>query len=181
MMFDKIKLLLPLLPRLGLANVANVAGYRLALVSGLIKKVMPAGNGYCDPLFHDSCHLPKDLFCPATESGVIGLAENQLKGNILYFSDQQYHVGSPPDWFLNPVNQKRCPDADSHWSRLPDFSDEVGDIKISWEASRFDWALVFARAYRVTGDEKYLSALNKWASDWAEKNPLNRGPNWKCG
>jgi hypothetical protein len=161
MMFNKIKLLLPLLPRLGFVNVANVAGYKLALASGLIKKVMPAGNRYHDPLFHGSSHLVKYLSCPVSESDVVGLTEDQLKGNISYFSGRQYNVGSPPDWFLNPVSQKRCPDVDSHWSELPDFSDEVGDIKIIWEASRFDWALVFARAYRVTGDEKYLSALNK--------------------
>lgn len=178
---NKARLLLSVLPRLGLVNVANVAGYRLALASGLIKKAMPTGNGYHDPLFHGSCHLTKDLSCPVSKSGVVDLAEDQLKGNILYFSDQQYNVGSPPDWFLNPVNQKRYPDVDSHWSRLPDFSDKVGDIKIIWEASRFNWALVFARAYRVTGDKKYLLALNKWASGWTDKNPLNRGPNWKCG
>ena len=179
--YNKIKLLLPLLPKLGLANVANVAGYRLVLAGGLIKKVMPAGDGYHDPLFHSSSHLTKDLSCPVSESDVVDLAEAQLKGDILYFSDQQYNVGSPPDWFFNPVHQKRYPDTDLHWSSLPDFSDKVGDIKIIWEASRFDWALVFARAYSVTGDERYLSALNQWSSDWTEENPLNRGPNWKCG
>ncbi len=181
MMLDKIKLLLSVLPGLGFVNVVNVAGYRLALASGLIKKVMPAGNGYHDPLFHGSSHLVKELSCPVSESNVVDLAEDQLKGNISYFSDRQYNVGSPPDWFLNPVSQKRCPDVDSHWSELPDFSDEVGDIKIIWEASRFDWVLFFARAYCVTGDERYLSALNKWVSDWTDKNPLNLGPNWKCG
>ena len=109
MMFNKIKLLLPLLPRLGFANVANVAGYRLALASGLIQKVMPAGNAYRDPLFHDSCHLGKNLSCPVSESNVVDLAEVQLKGNIFYFSDRQYNDGSPPDWFLNPINQKKYP------------------------------------------------------------------------
>jgi len=180
-MLNKVRLLLPLLPGLGFANVANVAGYRLALASGLIKKLMPEGKRCHDPLFHGSSHLIKDLSCPVSESNIVGLAEDQLKGNISYFSDRHYNVGSPPDWFLNPVSQKRCPEVDSHWSELPDFSDEAGDIKIIWEASRFDWALVFARAYRVTGGEKYLLALNKWAGDWTDKNPLNWGPNWKCG
>lgn len=180
-MFNKTKLLLFLLPRLGFANVANVAGYKLALASGLIEKIMPAGNRYSDLLFHSSCHLTQDLSCPVSKSGVVDSAEDQLKGNISYFSGQKYNIGSPPDWFLNPVNQKRYTDATLHWSRLSDFSGEIGDIKIIWEASRFDWALVFARAYRLTGDERFFSTLNKWSSDWTEKNPLNRGPNWKCG
>src|SRR5690606_16628052 len=38
-----------------------------------------------------------------------------------------------------------------------------------------------ARAYRVFGDEKYLDALNNRLMDWSENNPLNQGPNWKCG
>jgi len=181
MMFNKIKLLLPLILKLGLANVAHAAGYRLALVSRLIEKVMPATNGYHDPLFYGSCNLTKNVFHPLSKSGVIDLADDQFKGDVFYFSDQKHNVGSPPDWFLNPVNQKKYPDANLHWSRLPDFSDDVGDIKIIWEASRFDWALVFARAYSVTGDGRYLSALNKWSRAWTEKNPLNRGPNWKCG
>ncbi len=178
---NKARLLIPLLPKLGFTNVANVAGYRLALGSRLIEKAMPARNGYYDPLFHGSYRSSKDSFCTVSESTVVDRAEDQLKGSVSYFSDQKYNIGSPPDWFLNPINQKRYPDANLHWSRLPDFSNETGDIKIIWEVSRFDWALVYARAYRVTGDERYISALNKWSSDWTEKNPLNRGPNWKCG
>lgn len=181
MMFNKIKFLLPLLPKLGFTNVANVAGYRLALKSRLIEKTMPIGNSYHDPLFIDANHLNKDFSFSVSRSDAVDLAEDQLKGSVSYFSDQKYNVGSPPDWFLNPVNQKRYPDANLQWSRLPDFSNETGDIKIIWEVSRFDWALVFVRAYCVTGDGRYISALNKWSSDWTEKNPLNRGPNWKCG
>lgn len=162
---NKTKLLLFILPRLGFANVVNVAGYRLALAGGLIKKTMPVRNGYHDCLFHGSSRLTKDLACPVSTSSVVDLADDQLKGNVSCFSDRKYNVGSPPDWFLNPVNQKIYPDADLHWSRLPDFSDEVGDIKVIWEASRFHWAMVFARAYRVTGDERYLETLNKWASN----------------
>lgn len=180
-MFNKIKLVLPLLPKLGLANVITVLLYRLAIRFGLIERLMPIGRGYKDPLFKVSSSLRENHQYPDSEAFIIKEASELLNGNIRLFSNRLYKVGSPPDWFLNPVSQKRCPDVDSYWSGLPDFSDEVGDIKIIWEASRFGWALVFARAYRVTGDEKYLSALNKWASDWTEKNPLNRGPNWKCG
>jgi len=180
-MFNKIKLVLPLLPKLGFANVITVLLYRLAIRFGLIERLMPVGRGYREPLFEASSSLGEKHQFPDLEAFIIKEANELLNGNISLFSDRKYNVGSPPDWFLNPVKQKRYPDTDSHWSRLPDFSDETGDIKIIWEASRFDWALVFARAYRLTRDERYFSALNKWASDWTEKNPLNRGPNWKCG
>jgi len=41
--------------------------------------------------------------------------------------------------------------------------------------------VTLARAYAVSGDEVYLVTLNRWLGDWAEKNPVNTGPNWKCG
>jgi len=50
-----------------------------------------------------------------------------------------------------------------------------------WESSRFNWALILARAYRLSGNKIYLNTLNQWVSDWTWKNPLNAGPNWKCG
>ena len=66
---------------------------------------MPAGNGYHDPLFYGSCHLTKDLSCSVSKFGVVDLPEDQLKGNISFFSGRKYNVGSPPDWFLNPINK----------------------------------------------------------------------------
>jgi len=87
MMF-KTKLLLPLLPRLGLANIANVAGYRQALASGLIEEAMPARNGYHDPLFHGSYRLINDLSCSVSGSGVVdeeGIAAKSQKCIYSFF------------------------------------------------------------------------------------------------
>jgi hypothetical protein len=56
----------------------------------------------------------------------------------------------------------------------------VGDIKLIWELSRFDWVLPFAqRAHK--GDPVALDQLNTWLPDWCEHNPPYKGPNWKCG
>ncbi|MBK6498405.1 MAG: alginate lyase family protein [Saprospiraceae bacterium] len=54
-------------------------------------------------------------------------------------------------------------------------------MKIIWEISRFDWVTDLARAYKISGNEKYLLRLNVWLEDWSSNNPLNIGPNWKCG
>ncbi len=68
-----------------------------------------------------------------------------------------------------------------HWSEIADFSAKVGDIKVVWEMSRFHWATVFARAWRISGDAHYLSAMQLWMEDWWRCNPPNTGPNWMCG
>jgi len=167
--------------RLGPSNVITVLLYRLAIRFGLIERLMPIGRDYGEPLFEVSSSLGENHQYPDSEAFIIKEANELLNGNIRLFSNRLFGLGSPPDWFLNPLNGKRFQTPRLHWSRISDFKSGVGDIKCVWESSRFNWALVFARAYRVTGDERYFSALNKWASDWTEKNPLNRGPNWKCG
>lgn len=173
--------LLATILRLGLTNVATVALYRMAVKSGIVKKRTPKGTGYRDPLFHltgGPLEKTKDFI---SDSEAFDNAEDLLKGELSYFSGGKFNVGNPPDWFLNPMNRKRLSCRRNHWSRIDDFDPEIGDIKTVWEASRFDWALVLARTYCLSGDLKYLKILNNWTADWTEKNPVNIGPNWKCG
>lgn len=90
-------------------------------------------------------------------------------------------AGNPPDWFLNPFNGIRNSDSEKHWTQVPEFGTNPGDIKNIWEASRFEWVVTLAKAYSVTGDSKYHYTLNSWMKDWAQNNPVNTGPNWRCG
>lgn len=101
-----------------------------------------------------------------------------LAGKFTFFSLVRFDVGSPPDWFFDPVSGEHF-SSHGHWSQLDEFSG--GDIKLLWEASRFEWAPRFAQAWRLSGDDAYLDALNHWLQNWVEQNPINQGPNWKCG
>ena len=167
--------------KLGPANVITVLVYRLSVRFGLIERLMPIGRGYREALFEASSCLGKKHQYPDPEAFIIKKAGECLNGNICFFSNRLFPVGSPPDWFLNPLNGKHFHDDLVHWSRISDFKSGAGDIKCVWESSRFDWALILASAYRHTGNKIYLDTLNQWISDWTWKNPLNRGPNWKCG
>ncbi len=102
-------------------------------------------------------------------------------GRLRWFSIHEFDVGLRPDWFRNPFTARTLVNPSKHWTELSDFGLETGDVKIIWEPSRFDWITDLARAYRVFGDEKYLTQLNTWLSDWSVNNPPNIGPNWKCG
>ena len=167
--------------RLGLKNAAVVTLYRLAIRSGLAEKMLPKGESYEEAVF------PADSLCPVnvpgSAKGNIGVeaAEELLEGKVRYFSHRSFEVGSPPAWFINPLNGKVYDGHWQHWSKLGDFNQDVGDIKVCWELSRFDWALVLARAYCKNEDVRFLIALNTWISDWIKHNPVNTGPNWKCG
>ncbi len=108
-------------------------------------------------------------------------ADRIVQGRLRYYGRHWKDVSSPPNWFLNPFNQVVYPETNRHWTELPDFHPDVGDIKNVWEASRFEWVVTLARAYAVTGKAVYLNTLNSWLKDWAENNPVNTGPNWKCG
>ncbi len=167
--------------RLGLRSVATVIVYRLALRCGLLERRLPRGEAYEGDLFDTSQDVTNKGLSSPSGNPVLEQAEELLAGKALYFSYKKYSVGSPPDWFLNPHTRQRYAEPRQHWSKLSDFDLTIGDIKLVWELSRFDWALVFARAYRQSADRRFLETLNSWTSDWIQQNPLNTGPNWKCG
>ena len=102
-----------------------------------------------------------------------------LAGRATWFSHEAHEVGSPPDWFLDPASGQRFPDGRQHWSRCKPFA--AADIKRCWELSRWGWAPLLARAWRFSGDSRYLEALNAWSRSWCQANPVNGGSNWLCG
>lgn len=166
--------------KLGIADVLYVFWYRISLKTGLHKKKFPSGVIEYDENFF-SATGPRNDFPEELRKEIITAADELLTGKIKYYSYHSMPVGNVPNWFLNPFNGVEFSNAKYHWTELPDFGNTVGDIKNIWEASRFSWATTLARAYAVSGNVVYLDTLNKWIQDWTEKNPLNIGPNWKCG
>ena len=164
--------------KLGLTSVTHVATYRTACKIGLYRLLLPIRHWGDGSSFYFPAPSPPPSI--SSESRVILLerAEALLNGNLSYFSDELKQVGSPPDWFLDPFSGNRV-SPDGHWSKLNEFS--AADIKTVWEASRFEWVPLLARAWRVSGDSRYIDALNQWLHDWVLRNPSNAGPNWKCG
>jgi len=101
-----------------------------------------------------------------------------LEGKVRYFSRQLFDVGSPPNWFIDPESGRIFSNA-SHWSGIDDFSNS--DIKLVWEASRFQWLVLASQGYASTKDNTYINLINYWLDDWSKNNPINQGVNWKCG
>ncbi len=56
---------------------------------------------------------------------------------------------------------------------------EAGDCKLVWEHNRHQHLVVLARAYRVSGDEKYVQEIVAQLRSWLEANPFGYGMNWR--
>lgn len=166
--------------KLGIKNVLYIIWYRLTLKIGLRKRWFPITTISFKDVFFNPSKIRQD-YPEEWKTPLLDSANKILNGKLEYYSFHWKTIDRPPNWFINPFNSKTYPNNHLHWTCLPDFHPEVGEIKNIWEASRFNWITTLARANAVTGESKYLIAINSWLKDWIEKNPVNNGPNWKCG
>ncbi|MEX0661276.1 MAG: heparinase II/III family protein [Balneolaceae bacterium] len=178
---NKLLQIIQTIPKLGYKNVAYMAWYRYSLKSGLRKWLFPVGESVEGPFFKlckQEHNYPK-VWMPALRKR----ADEIVDGKLHWFWFHQVDAGSPPKWFNNPFDDSDLSTETQrkHWTELGDFDLNTGDIKILWEPSRFYWLTNLARAYRVYGKKEYLTTINEWLEDWSANNPLNVGPNWKCG
>jgi hypothetical protein len=85
--------------------------------------------------------------------------------------------GPTIDWSLDAVHGKRAPAKPWFNIGFLDFA-QAGDVKVTWELNRHQHLVTLAKAFRLTGQERFLNeALRQWY-DWQEKNPSPIGVNW---
>lgn len=87
-------------------------------------------------------------------------------------------AGPPPEWNRDPRSGYLWP-LDYHRDIKVTRSDG-SDIRVVWEINRLAHLITLARAYKVTGDERYTTAFIEHVDSWIEQNPPGRGPNWNC-
>lgn len=187
------------------------AGYALRRRSGLLKRSFPAVNyntvqladlvdngvptspddyrvfretGKSQFFFEpgrtpDSAILDRVISASA-KARTVAVADDYCRGRFLFYSKHTHDLGRPVNWLLNPFTGAEH-HTRTHWCDYPTFSATAGDIKDVWEPSRFACAFWVARAYALTGDDKYAEAFWELFESWCGQNPPNMGPNWKCG
>lgn len=95
--------------------------------------------------------------------------------DLLGFEDLDY--GKEIDWHLDKVHGKSAPRLAAFRVKYLDF-EQVGDAKVTWELNRHQHLVVLAKAYLLTGDERFTSEiLAQWYS-WQTQNPYPIGINW---
>ncbi len=85
--------------------------------------------------------------------------------------------GPEIDWHFDRVHAKQAPRKPFFRIRYLDFA-EVGDSKVTWELSRHQHLVTLAKAYRLTGDEKFARELFAQFNSWHRENPYPIGINW---
>lgn len=106
-------------------------------------------------------------------------AASVLAGDLRLYGGAPRAVGWPPRWHVNPFTGNGYPRV--HWTAISDDDAEHGDIKDVWEPSRLPFTFVLARAFVVSGDDRYVETWWQAIEDWARHNPPNLGANWRCG
>lgn len=91
------------------------------------------------------------------------------------------HVAeSPIDWHRDPITGRTAPrifgqDIDHRDAAL------VGNARATWEKNRHHHLVVLARAFALTGDERYATEVADQIEDWIRSNPFRVGINWTHG
>ncbi len=133
--------------------------------------------------FSDSRSLAIDLkkiLGAHGEESVVTEANGILEGNLPFFGRLSLACGFPPRWFQNPATGQRV-SPDRPWTQMRFASDDYGDLKFILEPSRFLFVYPLARAYAVSGDERFPQAFWSAIENWAVSSPPMSGPLWICG
>lgn len=129
-----------------------------------------------DGYFYDSresLRIPKEKYDQLKEA-----MQHMLQGDVLFFNKTWKPLGQDYDWVTNPETGYHY-DSHQHFTRIESLSEEAGDIKFTWEKSRFSWLCTICR-YDYHFDEDHSEFVFSQILDWIDKNPLNCGPNYKC-
>ena len=187
-MAGKADKILNLVKNMGWRYVAFRGRHEIMRRSGLLKKKFPA-----IPAFKQYITLaqwkqqPERFFFTSKESlNFPRQPEQSLKekydqiknGHILLFNSTLADLGKNYDWVTNPDSGYKY-DIKKHWTEIPDYSKEAGDIKYVWEKSRFSYLYDVIR-YDYHFNEDCGQFVFSEILSWIESNPVNCGPNYRC-
>src|SRR5215467_13512246 len=139
-------------------------------------------GGWSGRFFFSPAELPKRVsllrqYLPLEMEGVVREADEICchRFRLLGHSDLDY--GKDIDWHLDALHCKRT--GLIPWYKI-DFLDFelAGDHKVTWELNRHQHLVTLAKAWLLTGDEKYVKeTVAQWYA-WQRANPYPLGINW---
>lgn len=114
---------------------------------------------------------------PSETDDIIERAERICDHRFDLLAYKELDYGPEIDWHYELVHKKRAPKKPWFEIHYLDFA-EVGDCKITWELNRHQHLVTLAKAYRLTGEEKFAGeAFRQW-QHWHWQNPYPIGINW---
>ncbi len=114
---------------------------------------------------------------PSQTRNIVASAEKICRHHfdLLGFEDLDY--GAEIDWHLDLVHGRRAPREPWFKVKYLDF-EQAGDSKITWELNRHQHWVTLAKAYRLTGNQKYADEIVTQWQHWHAENPYPMGINW---
>ncbi len=122
------------------------------------------------------CSLLKQVF-PLQADHIVLQAEEVCRHrfDLLGYEDLDY--GEQIDWHCDVVHGKRAPRKPWFQVKYLDFA-EVGDSKITWELNRHQHFVTLAKAYWLTGKDRFVREIFAQWTHWHQENPYPLGINW---
>jgi hypothetical protein len=157
--------------QLGPLALGHYAWYAFKLRSGLLRAQTQPGDKA------GPAYALRSLVEPASPNSIRNLlggkekkiyreAEEIMEGKVRLFGGEPRPLKLK---FSQPL---------SHWIAYAKALPDGSDIKPVWEAGRFGWATLLARAYWLSGKERYAESFWKLSELFLRANPLNLGPQW---
>jgi hypothetical protein len=174
---QRLSLKFKTLGQLGFKQSGNFLIYQLGLRSGyftLRTPALPVSQLLNEELLEPNwfLNLPdkKTLrhFNGTQINALMAEADEITQGKIRFFGGKLKTLNLAP--VADPL----------HWSAYERGSPrvEAEDIKNVWEPARFNWAVTLAKAYYLSGEERYAAAFWQHFENFTQANPVNCGPNW---
>jgi hypothetical protein len=163
---NRLKKTLKAISELGLQKLWYYARYKVGLITGHYRRMTP----FNQPEFTGEPGLSPIEKYPriskAQLNALLAEAEHICNGQVRLFGGE-----------LVPLDLEAGA-SDLHWTVLEKVPPE-GDIKFIWEPGRFGWAITLARAYALSGDDRYAEDFWKKAFHFLRVHPANRGRQWQ--
>lgn len=152
-------------------NLSNFA------VNAAVSSAAQTGSFFFTPAEVPSlCTLLKEAF-PEQAQHILSQAEKicQHRFDLLGYENLDY--GAEIDWHADIFHGKRAPRKPWFKINYLDFR-EVGDSKITWELNRHQHFVTLAKAYCLSGNDKFVREIFAQWSHWHKENPYPIGLNW---
>ena len=113
----------------------------------------------------------------ARSTGLLRRANAAMEGEFVLFG-RNVKLKLPVEWLADPLSGasaeklKRLP----VWSEL--YRKKGIDFRSIWELNRLQFLVDWARAYRLTGQERYAHLVSRHIESWQSANPYGRTVNW---
>jgi Heparinase II/III-like protein/Heparinase II/III N-terminus len=148
-----------------------------ALDDAPIAEAAPMGRFFFEPAeVPFLCAVLRQVFRSQADHIVLQ-AEKICRHRFDLLGYENLDYGVEIDWHSDAVHGKRAPRKPWFQVKYLEFT-EVGDSKITWELNRHQHFVTLAKAYWLTGEDKFVHEIFAQWSHWHKQNPYPVGINW---